>query len=123
MKLVRWLLGRIILLVDFITTPKGVKRDPKVQAQLDEKTKSLSLYQFAACPFCVKVRRAMKRNSLQLELRDAKREGTYRQELLEQGGKIKVPCLRIDDGNKVTWLYESNDIIAYLENEVVAKAA
>lgn len=123
MKLVRWLLGRIILLVDFITTPKGVKRDPKVQAQLDEKTKSLSLYQFAACPFCVKVRRAMKRNSLQVELRDAKREGIYRQELLEQGGKIKVPCLRIDEGNTVTWLYESNDIIAYLENEVVAKAA
>lgn len=123
MKLVRWLLGRIILFFDFITTPKGVKRDPKLQAQLNDKTKSLSLYQFAACPFCVKVRRAMKRQSLNIELRDAKAEGCYRQELLEQGGKIKVPCLRIEEGEKVTWLYESNDIIAFLENEVVGKAA
>lgn len=123
MKFIRWFLGRIILLVDFVTTPKGVKRDPKLQAQIDEKAASLSLYQFHACPFCVKVRRAMKRNSLNIELRDAKVDGIHRQELLEQGGKVKVPCLRIDQGDKVTWLYESNDIIAFLEKEVASNAA
>ena len=118
MKFVRWFLGRIILLIDFVTTPRGIKRDAKTQAEVDAKSASLSLYQFHACPFCVKVRRAMKRNSLKIELRDAKAEGIHRQELSEQGGKIKVPCLRIDEGDKVTWLYESNDIIRFLETQV-----
>lgn len=121
MKFVRWLLGRIILFFDFITTPRGVKRDPKLQAVLDAKTKNFSLYQFHACPFCVKVRRAIKRNGLNIELRDAKAEGIHRETLAAEGGKIKVPCLRIEQDNTVTWLYESNDIIAFLENDVVGK--
>lgn len=123
MKFVRWLLGRIILFFDFITTPRGVKRDPQLQAEIDAKTQNLSLYQFKACPFCVKVRRAMKRNSLNIELRDAKAEGIHRETLAAEGGKVKVPCLRIEQDDKVTWLYESNDIIAFLENEVAKKAA
>ena len=117
MKFVRWLLGRIILFFDFITTPRGVKRADDVQAEINQKTAKLSLYQFHACPFCVKVRRAMKRQSLNIELRDAKAEGPYRQELQAQGGKVKVPCLRIEENDKVTWLYESSDIVNYLETE------
>ena len=77
------------------------------------------LYQFKACPFCVKVRRAIKREGLNIETRDAKNNEQYRQELLEQGGKVKVPCLRIEKNGQVQWLYESNDIIAYL-NKVAA---
>ena len=123
MKFVRWFLGRIILLIDFITTPRGVKRDMQAQAAIDAQTKGLSLYQYHACPFCVKVRRAIKRNSLNIELRDAKVEGIHRDTLAKEGGRIKVPCLRIEQGNKVEWLYESNDIVAYLENQVAKKAA
>jgi len=65
------------------------------------------------------VRRAIKRESLKIETRDAKSNEQYRQELLEQGGKVKVPCLRIEQNGQVTWLYESNDIIAYI-NKVAA---
>jgi glutaredoxin len=119
MKFVRWFIGRIILFFDFITTPRGIKRDKKVQAAIDEKTQHLSMYQFHACPFCVKVRRAIKRNSLNIELRDAKTPGEHRDTLANQGGKIKVPCLRIESEGEVKWMYESNDIIAYLEKEVV----
>ena len=35
--------------------------------------------------------------------------------LENQGGKIKVPCLRIEENNKVTWLYESSAIIEHLQ--------
>ena len=32
------------------------------------------------------------------------------------GGKIKVPCLRVnDEQGKSTWMYESSDIIEYLQ--------
>ncbi|MEH6395045.1 glutaredoxin family protein [Pseudoalteromonas sp.] len=114
MKLVRWLLGSLILFFDFVFTPRSKKRPADEQQQLDQLTAQFKLYQFKACPFCVKVRRAIKREGLKVETRDAKNNEQYRQELLEQGGKIKVPCLRIEQDNQVTWLYESNDIIAYL---------
>ncbi|HEA17332.1 MAG TPA: glutaredoxin [Pseudoalteromonas prydzensis] len=119
MKLVRWLLGSLILFFDFVFTPRSKKRSADEQQPLDQLTAQFKLYQFKACPFCVKVRRAIKREGLKVETRDAKHNELYRQELLEQGGKIKVPCLRIEKDNQVTWLYESNDIIAYL-NKVAA---
>ena len=124
MSLVRWVLGRIILLLNFIFSPRSIKRCINEQQVIDKKTNNLALYEFKACPFCVKVRRSIKRNALSIEIRDAKRNVEHRQTLLEQGGKIKVPCLRITDGEKVTWLYESSDIVSYLNDEIIgAKAA
>ncbi len=116
MSLIRWILARIIFVIDFLFAPKGVKRDSQEQAALDKKTARLALYQYAACPFCVKVRWVMQRHSLNIETRDAKRNPQFAEELLTGGGSMQVPCLRIEDDNGVdTWLYESADIIAYLE--------
>jgi len=118
MKFVRWLLGRIVLLIDFLTRPRPVKRDPAAQSAIDAKTANMALYQFAACPFCVKVRRVMRKHALNIELRDAKNDPTFKEELTSQGGKHKVPCLRIEnEAGEVTWLYESNDIISFLQTE------
>jgi len=124
MKAIRWLLGRIILSIDFLTTPKGLIRAAAEQQNIDSATGKLALYQFAACPFCVKVRRSMKRLSLNVELRDAKGDQQHRSDLEEQGGRIKTPCLRIEqtDG-QVTWMYESKDIINYLEQNFTQKTA
>ena len=121
MAFVRWFLGRIILLLNFIFSPRSVKRPADAQAKIDQRTQNMSLYQFEACPFCVKVRRAMKRNALSIELRDAKNDNTHRTTLQNEGGRVKVPCLRIEkEDGSVQWMYESKEIIAYLENEVVA---
>ncbi|EGU31653.1 glutaredoxin family protein [Vibrio scophthalmi] len=117
MKVIRWLLGRLILLGNFVFSPRGIKRTAEQQKQIDEKAAKLALYQFEACPFCVKVRRAMKRQSVNIELRDAKSNAQHRQELETGGGKVKVPCLRIEDQQGVQWLYESSDIVTYLEKE------
>ncbi len=117
MKVIRWILGRIILLLDFVFSPRGIKRSAEEQARLDAKASQLALYQFDACPFCVKVRRAMKRQAIKIELRDAKNNAEHRAELETGGGKIKVPCLRIEDEQGVKWMYESSDIVAYLEKE------
>jgi len=35
--------------------------------------------------------------------------------LRQNGGKIKVPCLHIQGEGQSRWLYDSNAIIAYLE--------
>lgn len=115
MSFVRWFVGRIVLLINWLTWPKSAKRSAESQQQIEQQLAAYSLYQFEACPFCVKVRRAMQRLNLPIELRDAKKNAQQRQELLEQGGRIKVPCLRIEDANgQVSWMYESDDIIAHL---------
>lgn len=118
MKIIRWILGRIILLLDAITAPKGIVRDSAAQQEIDKATANMSMYQFKACPFCVKVRRELKRHSLDIELRDAQNNTEIKAELTREGGRHKVPCLRIEKpDNSVEWLYESNDIIAYLKNQ------
>ena len=118
MKIIRWILGRIILVLDAITTPKGIVRDATAQQEIDAVTATMSMYQFKTCPFCVKVRREFKRQSLNIELRDAKDDAEIKAELVREGGRHKVPCLRIEKpDNSVEWLYESNDIIAYLKNQ------
>ena len=35
-------------------------------------------------------------------------------ELIAQGSRVMVPCLRIKEGVEVKWLYESKDIIQFL---------
>jgi len=115
MFVIRAILGALILFFDWLTTPRGVKRDTQKQAEIDNQTKQLALYEFKACPFCVKVRRNVKRQSLKIERFDAKRCSDSRDALLEGGGKVKVPCLRIEkDSGEVEWMYESKDIINYL---------
>lgn len=117
MVVVRWVLARIILLVDFLFHPRGVKRDTNEQADIDRQTSRFTLYQYAACPFCVKVRWAMQRNSLNIEKRDAKRNADYAEELVAGGGRLKVPCLKVEqeDGSS-QWVYESDAIIDLLHN-------
>jgi len=113
MFIIRWILGRIILLLNFIFSPKKLKRESSVQALIDAQTKSLQLFQYQACPFCVKVRRDIRRNGLNITIVDAKREDN-KQLLSTLGGKVQVPCLRIEEGNEVTWMYESSAISHYL---------
>ncbi|MBA1194361.1 glutaredoxin [Pseudomonas entomophila] len=108
-------LGQLIVFGDWVSRPAKRKRDPAAQAQVDQAARQLSLYQFHACPFCVKTRRALHRLNVPVALRDAKQDPVHRQALLEGGGRVKVPCLRIDEGDKTTWMYESKDIIAYLD--------
>lgn len=116
MFVIRWVLGRIILFFNFIFSPKSPKREPSIQKEIDAETQGLSLYQLPACPFCVKVRRDIKRNGLTIELRNINDKNDYLDELVREGGKRTVPCLKIpqNDG-KVQWLYESSEIISYLQ--------
>jgi glutaredoxin len=114
LKLIRLLLGSIIAFFDVITRGPKLKRSPKAQSAVQAELSKLSLYQFKLCPFCIKVRRVMHKLNLPIETKDAKNDPEAREQLLSQGGKIKVPCLRIEENGEVKWLYESSDINRYL---------
>ena len=113
-------LGQLIIFIDFITRPAKMKRSQEEQLQVEEQTRQLALYQFKACPFCVKTRRTMHKLNLQIDLKDAKNNEQDRQSLLEEGGKIQVPCLRIQNDGKDVWLYESKAINQYLNENFAA---
>jgi len=115
LKILREGLGRLIVLLDFITRPRPVMRTAEEQSAVDEAAGHMKLYQFYACPFCVRTRRAMHRLNLPIETLDAQNDPKHRADLEAGGGAIKVPCLRIDENGQTRWMYESLDIIAYLE--------
>ncbi|NBB09753.1 glutaredoxin [Pseudomonas sp. SLFW] len=120
MKALRVGLGQLVILVDFLTRPGKKKRSPEAQAAVEASAKDLTLYQFNACPFCVKTRRTLRRLNVPVALRDAKNNELDRQTLLNEGGKIKVPCLRIEEAGKTVWMYESKVIIEYLNQRFSA---
>lgn len=111
-------LGLIIVFFDWLTRPKATQRSQELQLQANEAMQGLSLYQFFACPFCTKVRRAMHAMNIQVEPRDINKNKQFREQLEQGGGRVKVPCLRIEEQGEVSWLYESNDIIRFLEGRV-----
>lgn len=112
---VRLVLAPVMLISEKLSTPQSVERTPDEQAKVDNACGKLALYQFRTCPFCIKVRKEMARLGLNIELRDAQLDPAHKKALQEGGGRVKVPCLKIthDDGRE-EWMYESDDIIAYL---------
>ncbi|MBU2955938.1 glutaredoxin family protein [Marinobacter sp. F3R08] len=73
------------------------------------------LYHYRACPFCAFTRSALKHIDINVEERDIAKEPAYRKELIQGGGKAQVPCLRIDSDGDIQWLYESRDIVRFLQ--------
>lgn len=120
-KTLRLVLGPVLLLQERLSRPVGLVRPPASQAQVDQQCRSLALYQFKTCPFCIKVRQEMRRLSLPIEHRDAQHDVKNREELTRAGGQTKVPCLKItDEAGNSQWLYESGAIIAYLRGRFAA---
>ena len=118
LKAVRNGLGLIIVFFDKISRPKKTIRSEAEQRTAQAAMQGLSLYQFYACPFCVKTRRAIHQLNVSLETRDINKNAAHREQLESATGKIKVPCLRIEENDKVRWMHESDEIIKFLQMRV-----
>ncbi len=76
----------------------------------------LILYEFEACPFCRRVREALTRLDLEVSIRPCPKGGQrYRGEVEALGGKQQFPFLV--DPNRAVQMYESGDIVRYLQRE------
>lgn len=71
---------------------------------------NVQLYHFTTCPFCIKVRPAMKVMGISMECKNIHANAEYRAQLIA-GGKPQVPCPRIVQNDAVSGLYESSDIL------------
>jgi glutathione S-transferase len=107
-RIIRQALGRVVTLLE---------QSPLVPASSrpGQRFDDLVLYHYPACPFCIRVRFALHRYGILIQLRDIDSHPDFRRQLLEQGGRLQVPCLRIENQGQARWLYESGDIIAYLK--------
>lgn len=118
LKLLRNGLGLIIVFIDWLTRPKKTIRSEADQNIAQTAMQGVSLYQFYACPFCVKTRRAIHQLNVDVETRDINKNPAHREQLEQATGKVKVPCLRIEDGDNVKWMHESDKIINFLQMRV-----
>ena len=118
LKALRKGIGSILVFINWATRPKSVIRSPEDQKKVEQSLQGLSLYQLHACPFCIKTRRALLRLNITLKINDIGKSQAHREELKNGGGRTMVPCLKIDEGGQTRWMYESNDIIAFLEKRV-----
>jgi glutathione S-transferase len=75
---------------------------------------SYALYHKVHCPYCRQVIAAMKNSNVALELCDTEKNLAFNKELIQKGGKNQVPCLKVIENGQESWLYESGDIIKYL---------
>lgn len=107
--------GLTIWIFGGLFPPRKISRTPDRQVAVDRICEALVLYDLSFSPFCAKVRRVIQELNLKIELRSAARGTERARELKREGGMFQIPCLRIEEGaGKVRWLYESEDIKAYL---------
>jgi glutaredoxin 2 len=76
----------------------------------------LELFKFDSCPYCVKVQRVVDRMRIPVTMRDILEDDEAARTLVEVGGEDQVPCLFIDGRP----LYESDDIVAFLQRNFAA---
>ncbi len=75
----------------------------------------LELFNMEGSPYCRKVREVLSELDLEYTVRNVPRGSPQREELARRGGKVQVPFLV--DPNAKTAMYESDEIVAYLERE------
>jgi len=103
-----------------------MKHTTAVNPTNSQTIKNLALYHYQSCPFCGITREAIKYMeqgasgkpaAYNIDQRDILKQPEYRKELISGGGKPQVPCLKIETNNgTIHWLYESRDIIEFLQN-------
>jgi glutaredoxin len=113
-------LGPVWRVFEELISPAG----PDLSASEQERRRNLFaghvLYAFQISHYSTQVRRALKRLGVVLECRDILEDPKAYQELMSQGGKDQVPCLRIEAAGVagVRWLYESDAILRYCEERL-----
>lgn len=104
-----------------IFTPP-VKRSTQEQKKVDRQASCLTLYDCNQRPFNNKIQRHLKHLNVDVTVKNLNRCHVFQKELLSGGGRAQVPCLRIDTQNGSRWLYESDDIIRYLNRKFAPRA-
>ena len=100
-----------------------IQRAAAEQQKADRLANSLTLYSLNSCSYSRKVQRHLHHLNVNITVKNLKRCHIYQKELLAGGGRAQVPCLRIENAQGSKWLYESDDIMRYLDKKFMPKDA
>jgi len=81
------------------------------------KNTKFSLYYYDSCPFCARVVRSLNKVNVEVELRNVMTDSAHRSALQQATKRTTVPCLRIDSGTNSKWMFESMDIMRFLQSQ------
>jgi glutathione S-transferase len=95
-----------------LVRPRGSRVRPGLEDR-EKPSELLVLYNIEGSPFCRKVREVLNELNLDYVTENVGKFSARRPELIARGGKMMVPYLI--DPNTDTQMYESDDIVAYLE--------
>ena len=93
------------------------RRGIEAQQRLEEACAGLTLYHMPTCPFCWRVRLAIRKLGLPIRLLNVMTSPDAHIDLVTRGGKLQVPCLHIKTDHGSHWLYESGDIVEWLRKK------
>ncbi len=99
--------------VSFAASATRLGRGSRCRVEELRHLKPLTLYNMEGSPYCRKVRETLSELNLQHIVRNVPKGSPKRAELEKRGGKVQVPYLI--DPNSSREMYESDDIVAYLE--------
>jgi len=99
--------------------PFGGRLDPR-RAGRPQPDKLIELWSFEASPYCRKVREKLCALGLDYHVHNVAKSGSRRDALVTRGGRMMVPYLA--DPNLGVEMYESDDIVAWLEQTYGAGA-
>ncbi len=101
--------------VSFAASAARLGRGRRSRVDTPRHLKPLTLYNMEGSPYCRKVRETLSDLDLEHIVRNVPKGSPKRAELAKRGGKVQVPYLI--DPNTHREMYESDDIVAYLEKQ------
>jgi|SRR5215470_9609270 len=102
-------------LVSGVATVARLGRGTRCRSATVRDLEPLALYNMEGSPYCRKVRETLCELDLEYIVHNVPKGSPKRAALLQRGGKVQVPYLV--DPNEHREMYESDDIIAYLERQ------
>jgi len=81
----------------------------------------ITLYELPGCPYCAKVIDTLEELGLEYDTVEVPRAHAERTEVKEISGQNGVPVI-VDEDHGVDGMYESDDIVDYLERTYAAEA-
>jgi glutathione S-transferase len=101
--------------VSFAASAARLGRGSRSRIDTPRHLQPLTLYNMEGSPYCRKVRETLSELDLGHIVRNVPKGSPKRTELAKRGGKVQVPYLI--DANTGREMYESDDIVAYLEQQ------
>ena len=114
-------LGSFLSLFDWLYRPEPIMRTEKESRKLAKATSGLALYDYQGCVASRKTRHEIYRLNIDIERRDIEKCSIHQDALLTEFGKLKAPCLRIEEKGEVQWISESEKILYFLNDRFDVK--